>query len=262
MTGDDAPIVRRRFGIEPDGNAPQDPQGEFTGRNLLYIAQPIDDVAARTGQTPEAIVDALGRARAKLFAVRERRPRPHLDDKVLTAWNGLMIARVRARRARARREPHRAAVSRGRTPRRGVHPPDAVDEARAASAAPLPRRGRRHRRLRRGLRLPDLRAARALSGRRRSRVARVGDGAAGRAGSPVLGRGGGRVVQHDRERSQRAAAAQGGLRRRRARGRFGLGAESAHARVAHRRRRLDRERPSARWRGSARGSAPSPESSR
>ncbi len=92
VTGDDAAIVRRRFGIEPDGNAPQDPQGEFAGRNLLYIAQPIDDVAARTGQTPEATIEALGRARTKLFAVREHRPRPHLDDKVLTAWNGLMIA--------------------------------------------------------------------------------------------------------------------------------------------------------------------------
>jgi uncharacterized protein len=92
VTGPDAAIVRRRFGIEPDGNAPQDPQGEFTGRNLLYLAQSVDDLAARTGQTPEAVVDALGRARAQLFAVREQRPRPHLDDKILTAWNGLMIA--------------------------------------------------------------------------------------------------------------------------------------------------------------------------
>ena len=92
VTGDDAAIVRRRFGIEADGNAPQDPQGEFTGRNLLYVAQPIEDIAVRASQTPDAVVDALGRARASLFAVRERRPRPHLDDKVLTAWNGLMIA--------------------------------------------------------------------------------------------------------------------------------------------------------------------------
>ncbi len=61
------------------------------GQNILYIAQSIEDVAARTGLTPDAVVDALGRARAKLFAARAR-PRPHLDDKVLTAWNGLMIA--------------------------------------------------------------------------------------------------------------------------------------------------------------------------
>jgi uncharacterized protein YyaL (SSP411 family) len=92
LTGDDAAIVRRRFGIEPGGNAPQDPQGEFTGRNLIYVAQSIDDMATRMGHTPEAILAALGRARATLFDARARRPRPHLDDKVLTAWNGLMVA--------------------------------------------------------------------------------------------------------------------------------------------------------------------------
>ena len=109
VTGADAAVVRRRFGIEADGNAPQDPQGEFTGRNLLYVAQTEDDVALRTGHTPAAVADALSRARAQLFAVRELRPRPHLDDKVLTAWNGLMIAafaraaRVLAGRATAPR---------------------------------------------------------------------------------------------------------------------------------------------------------------
>jgi len=102
VTGDDAPIVRRRFGIEADGNAPHDPQGEFRGRNILYVAQSIDDIATRSGLTPTAIVDALGRARESLLAVRTRRPRPHLDDKVLTAWNGLMIAAfARAARVRA-----------------------------------------------------------------------------------------------------------------------------------------------------------------
>ncbi len=92
VLGADAGIARRRFGIRPDGNAPQDPQGEFRGRNLLYIAEPVDDIAARTGRSPEDVIDALGRIRQALFDVRERRPRPHRDDKVLTAWNGLMIA--------------------------------------------------------------------------------------------------------------------------------------------------------------------------
>jgi uncharacterized protein YyaL (SSP411 family) len=92
LLGDDAVIARRRFGIEPDGNAPQDPQGEFRGRNLLYISEPVEDIAVRTGRSADEVMSALGRIRSKLFEARETRPRPHLDDKVLTAWNGLMIA--------------------------------------------------------------------------------------------------------------------------------------------------------------------------
>ncbi len=92
LLGVDADVARRRFGIRPGGNAPQDPQGEFTGRNLLYTAQSIEEIASATGGTPESVSDALGRIRQKLFDARAARPRPHLDDKVLTAWNGLMIA--------------------------------------------------------------------------------------------------------------------------------------------------------------------------
>ena len=92
LLGADAEVARLRFGIRPEGNAPQDPQGEFTGRNLLYTAASIEAVAAGTGRTSEAVVDALGRIRGLLFAHRNTRPRPHLDDKILTAWNGLMIA--------------------------------------------------------------------------------------------------------------------------------------------------------------------------
>jgi uncharacterized protein YyaL (SSP411 family) len=92
LLGDDALVARRRWGIEPGGNAPHDPQGEFTGKNLLYTSEPIEDVGVRTGKTPEEVMAILDRARTKLFEARERRPRPHLDDKVLTAWNGLMIA--------------------------------------------------------------------------------------------------------------------------------------------------------------------------
>jgi uncharacterized protein YyaL (SSP411 family) len=92
LLGNDAPIVKLRFGIEPGGNAPFDPQNEFGTNNLLYTALPIADIAERTGRTVDAVVQVLGEARQKLFEVRARRPRPHLDDKILTAWNGLMIA--------------------------------------------------------------------------------------------------------------------------------------------------------------------------
>jgi uncharacterized protein len=88
----DAHIVRLRFGIEENGNAPADPQDEFGTKNLLYTASSIEEIATRTGLAPDAVVEVLGRARPVLFRTRATRPRPHLDDKVLASWNGLMIA--------------------------------------------------------------------------------------------------------------------------------------------------------------------------
>ena len=99
LMGSDADVVRRRFGVEPNGNALADPQNEFRGQNLLYIAQSIEDVAIRTTRDVDAVMKVLRRARKVLFDARAKRPRPHLDDKILTAWNGLMIAAT-ARAAR------------------------------------------------------------------------------------------------------------------------------------------------------------------
>jgi uncharacterized protein YyaL (SSP411 family) len=92
LLGPDAPLVARRFGIEAHGNAPFDPQEEFTGKNLLYIARSIDDLANELQITSDEVSAALSRARLAMFRARLERPRPHLDDKVLVAWNGLMIA--------------------------------------------------------------------------------------------------------------------------------------------------------------------------
>jgi uncharacterized protein YyaL (SSP411 family) len=89
--GDDSRAFELRYGILPDGNAPFDPQNEFTGKNLLYTARGIADVAQEVGAEPAHVAEALMRARVRLFGVRASRPRPHLDDKVLTSWNGLMI---------------------------------------------------------------------------------------------------------------------------------------------------------------------------
>jgi uncharacterized protein YyaL (SSP411 family) len=92
VLGADADIFRARYGILPDGNAPADPQGEFTGKNLLYTARSIEDVASMTGRSVDDVHAVLEGARDLLMRRRATRPRPHLDDKVLTAWNGLMIA--------------------------------------------------------------------------------------------------------------------------------------------------------------------------
>jgi hypothetical protein len=104
LLGDDADVARKRFGIEPGGNAPHDPQQEFTGKNILYVDQPVEDIAIRTGRPANEVMDVLVRARKVMFDVRAGRPRPHLDDKILTAWNGLMIAAL-ARAARVLRGP-------------------------------------------------------------------------------------------------------------------------------------------------------------
>ncbi len=89
--GDDSKAFELRFGILPDGNAPFDPQNEFTGKNLLYTARAIAEIAQELGLEAERVGEALMRARRRLFGVRATRPRPYLDDKVLTGWNGLMI---------------------------------------------------------------------------------------------------------------------------------------------------------------------------
>ena len=102
LLGDDARIVKLRFGIEPGGNAPHDPQQEFTGKNLLYVARSIDEIAGQTDRSPGQVADVLHAARLKMFKERLGRPRPQRDDKVLAAWNGLMIAAF-ARLARALR---------------------------------------------------------------------------------------------------------------------------------------------------------------
>src|SRR5262245_44540863 len=56
LLGADAPIVKARYGIEPNGNAPEDPQQEFVGKNLLYVARSVEDLATEFGQDPEAII--------------------------------------------------------------------------------------------------------------------------------------------------------------------------------------------------------------
>ncbi len=92
LGGDAAASFSFLYGIEPGGNVRDDPHGEFPRKNVLYVAHSIEDTAKRFNKTPEAMRELLGKARAKLLTHRVSRPRPHLDDKTITAWNGLMIS--------------------------------------------------------------------------------------------------------------------------------------------------------------------------
>ena len=91
---DAAKLFDRFYGVEPDGNAPQgsDPQGEFTGRNTLIQRLSVPQAAKLFGKSEAEIEASLAASRAKLLEVRAKRPRPHLDDKIITAWNGLMVS--------------------------------------------------------------------------------------------------------------------------------------------------------------------------
>ena len=86
-------MFRRIFGVEQAGNvsAGSDPHGELSGQNVLFKQSDPDLVAKLTGKSVDVVEQLLVSAQKKLFEVRSRRPRPHLDDKIVTAWNGMTI---------------------------------------------------------------------------------------------------------------------------------------------------------------------------
>lgn len=89
---DAAEVFSYIYGVEPGGNAASDPQGEFRNKNILIARHSVEEAARKFGKTPEGVHAILADARGRLRQVRAQRPRPHLDDKTITAWNGLMIS--------------------------------------------------------------------------------------------------------------------------------------------------------------------------
>jgi uncharacterized protein YyaL (SSP411 family) len=104
--GDAAEIFNYHYGVQPHGNAPEgsDPQDEFRGKNILIERRTIAETAKQSKTNEDEVRQSLERSREKLFAIRAKRPRPHLDDKITAAWNGLMISAY-ARAAQVINEP-------------------------------------------------------------------------------------------------------------------------------------------------------------
>ena len=92
VPGPAAEMFCHRYGVADGGNVASDPHLEFTGRNILYQAATIEETAEAFGREPGEVRAAIDEASRLLLAARGERVRPHLDDKILTSWNGLMIS--------------------------------------------------------------------------------------------------------------------------------------------------------------------------
>ena len=99
----DAELVTRHFGVTERGN--------FEGKNILYIAMEEEDLAASMQRDVTSVRAVLERARQTLFQARAQRIPPAKDEKVLTAWNGLMMGTF-AEAARVLKRPDYLEVAR------------------------------------------------------------------------------------------------------------------------------------------------------
>jgi len=87
-----AEIINFAFGVRKDGNAGTGAHGELKKKNVLSLAQPVEAIAKKFKKTEIEIDKILAQSKKTLFEARAKRPRPHLDDKIMTDWNGLMIS--------------------------------------------------------------------------------------------------------------------------------------------------------------------------
>ena len=83
LGGELAAIAGRWFDITAEGN--------FEGRNIPHRTIGLADAARLFGKSEDEMAAAIAEIRSRLFAARERRVHPGRDDKILAAWNGMMI---------------------------------------------------------------------------------------------------------------------------------------------------------------------------
>ena len=94
LLGSDAPAFQYRYGVQPDGNIPeqQDIEGQMRGMNVLYRQHSLAATASYFKTSEAAMGQQLDRNRKQLLLKRTQRPHPPVDTKVITAWNGMIIS--------------------------------------------------------------------------------------------------------------------------------------------------------------------------
>jgi len=100
----EADFVTKVFNIEKDGNFAEQATGRKSGVNILHLRKTLGELASDLNLSQQDLQKHLELIRQKLFAYREKRVHPMKDDKILTDWNGLMIAAL-AKGAQAFDEP-------------------------------------------------------------------------------------------------------------------------------------------------------------
>jgi len=92
LDDEEAELAARAFNLRDSGNVKNEATEHETGANIFHLTEPLPAIAKSMGLSEEILAARLETIRQKLFEIRERRVHPHKDDKILTDWNGLMIA--------------------------------------------------------------------------------------------------------------------------------------------------------------------------
>ncbi|MCG6538338.1 MAG: thioredoxin domain-containing protein, partial [Syntrophales bacterium LBB04] len=104
-------LATAAFSLTEEGNFVDPVESERRGDNILHLSGSPAKIAKELGMTGATYLQRLETVRLRLLATREKRVRPQRDDKILTDWNGLMIAAL-ARAARVLNEPRYLEVAR------------------------------------------------------------------------------------------------------------------------------------------------------
>jgi hypothetical protein len=84
------------FNLTEAGNYRDESSQELTGRNIPHLTQRLEQIAANLDKTVDQLAEQIEACREKLFTQRALRIAPLTDDKIITAWNGMMISALAA----------------------------------------------------------------------------------------------------------------------------------------------------------------------
>lgn len=89
-------IYCHHYDVQEDGNVEpaSDPHGHLIGKNILFVNGSVEETAEKFELEENVIAEVLKAGNSILHQARDLRPRPHLDRKIITGWNGLILSGI------------------------------------------------------------------------------------------------------------------------------------------------------------------------